>query len=92
MWAAVILLLCVADAVLTVGHVSRGARELNPLMAYLLAEGTIPFLTVKLALSSFALAALAAFLPRYRYARTCFGTLGAIYGAVLCYHVSFFLF
>ena len=90
-WAAAIFLLSAADALLTLGHVSRGASELNPLMAYLLTLGPPVFVAAKICLSLLALAALAAFLPRYRHARACFGTIGALYVAVCCYHVTFFV-
>ena len=90
-WAVVIFTLCVADAMLTIGHVSHGARELNPLMAHLLAVGPLVFLTVKLALSLGALTALAAFLPRYRCARTCFGAISVLYTAVCCYHLTVYV-
>ncbi len=90
-WTLCIFTLCVADAVLTLTHVGRGARELNPLMASLLAVGPTMFLAVKIALSLGALAALATFLPRYRYARACFGSISTLYFMVCCYHLSGYL-
>jgi hypothetical protein len=90
-WAGFIFTLSIADAVLTLGHVSHGARELNPLMAQLLAVGPAVFLAVKIALSLVALAALAAFLPRYRRARACYGTIMTLYVGVCCYHLAVFV-
>jgi hypothetical protein len=88
LWAFLILCLCVADTVLTLGHISRGAHELNPLMAYVLAAGPGVFVGVKMMVSVFALAALSLFLPRYRLARACFGSIGALYGALVVYHLA----
>ena len=90
-WASAIFILCVADALLTLGHIGRGGHELNPFMANLIAVGPAFFVSVKLVLSLAALTALAAFLPRYRCARALFGSLGVIYGAVIGWHLTNFL-
>jgi hypothetical protein len=54
-WLAVallILLLCCADAILTITLLERGAYELNPLMAHLVERSGLAFAVVKLGLTS----------------------------------------
>jgi hypothetical protein len=48
-FAAVLLIivLCVADSYLTIDLVSRGAKELNPIMAYYLNQSPLLFFIVK---------------------------------------------
>ena len=48
----VILLLSILDAVLTLVVIQRGARELNPVMAYFLERGTPTFIIAKYILTS----------------------------------------
>ena len=90
-WSSVVFFLCVADAALTITHVSRGAGELNPLMDYLLEIGPGVFAGVKIMLSAAALVLLCVYLPRVRCARLCYGGLGALYLGVFLYHVSGFV-
>ena len=45
--ALLVIFLTIADAFLTLDLVSRGASELNPIMAYYLNRGPLPFFTVK---------------------------------------------
>ena len=90
-WAALIFVLCAADALLTLSHVRRGARELNPLMAYLIEIGPGAFVAVKVLLSLLALYSLVVYLPRFRHARMCFGTIGVIHFTVCCYHLTAFV-
>ena len=47
-----ILILSILDAVLTLVVIQRGARELNPVMAYFLEHGTLIFIVAKYALTS----------------------------------------
>ncbi len=54
-WLAVtlmILLMCCADAILTITLMARGAYELNPLMAHLIDRSGVAFAITKLALTS----------------------------------------
>jgi hypothetical protein len=48
----VILILSVLDAVLTLTVIQRGAKELNPVMAYFLEHGTSTFIVAKYILTS----------------------------------------
>ena len=48
----VILVLSILDAVLTLVVIQRGARELNPVMAYFLEHGTLIFIVAKYVLTS----------------------------------------
>jgi len=48
----VILILSVLDAVLTLTVIQRGAKELNPVMAYFLEHGTSTFIVAKYVLTS----------------------------------------
>ncbi len=47
-----ILILSITDAVLTLVIIQRGARELNPVMAYFLEHGTLAFIVAKYVLTS----------------------------------------
>jgi len=47
-----ILVLSILDAVLTLVVIQRGARELNPVMAYFLEHGTLIFIVAKYVLTS----------------------------------------
>jgi hypothetical protein len=47
-----ILTLSITDAVLTLVIIQRGARELNPVMAYFLEHGTLTFIVAKYVLTS----------------------------------------
>lgn len=91
MWAGLIFLFCVMDAVCTVIHVRGGATELNPIMACLLAVGPQFFLTTKTLTSAVALGVLCMLLPRIRRGRQCFFLLGLPYFGVCCYHVTGFV-
>jgi hypothetical protein len=54
-WLAVtllILLLCCADAILTITLLERGAYELNPLMAHLVERSALAFAVAKIGLTS----------------------------------------
>ncbi len=47
----IIVLLSVFDAYFTMFHVEEGAREINPLMNFLIGYGNIYFFTIKYALT-----------------------------------------
>lgn len=54
----VVLCFSLMDAFLTVQLIAHGAQELNPVMAYFLEMGHLPFLMVKYSLTAFGLVAL----------------------------------
>lgn len=54
----VILSLCILDAFFTLELINRGAQELNPVMAFFLQMGHLPFLMVKYLLTASGLMAL----------------------------------
>jgi hypothetical protein len=54
-WLAVtllILLMCCADAILTITLLTRGAYELNPVMAHLIERSALAFAIIKIGLTS----------------------------------------
>ena len=63
--AIIVLLLCVADAVLTLQLLTDGAMEMNPLMALLVARGALGFAIVKLSLTGAGVLALVS-IARFR--------------------------
>ena len=50
-----IILLCVFDAYFTIFHVEKGAREINPLMNFLIGYGNIHFFIIKYILTGLGL-------------------------------------
>jgi hypothetical protein len=50
-----IIVLCVADSLLTIEIVSRGGQELNPIMAYYLNQSPLLFFIIKYSLTCVAL-------------------------------------
>ena len=90
--ALLITLLCVADALFTIFHVTRGsAVELNPFMDVFLEKDPFLFFGVKFFLSSFCIVILVV----YRYnplARTLIYLIVAVYSALFCYQLFFFFF
>jgi hypothetical protein len=85
-----ILLLGVADGLLTISHVSAGARELNPLMEYLLYKGPYIFFTVKYALFALSVLILVVYW-HHPVVRTIMVALTVVYGAVFLNHIYLFL-
>jgi hypothetical protein len=63
MFAAItaILMLSIFDALLTLILIKRGASELNPVMAYFLEYGPLPFIIAKYLLTSFGVVVLLIF-------------------------------
>ena len=66
--AIVVLLLCVADALLTLQLLTDGATEVNPLMAQLVNRGALGFAIVKLSLTGAGVLALVS-IARFRVFR-----------------------
>ncbi len=88
--ATLLFLLSAADGFFTLAHAAVGVRELNPLMASVLARGPETFLSVKLSVSLVSAGIFAVFLPRCRWARPCLWSLVALYGAVCLYHLWYY--
>lgn len=86
-WVALLFLLCLGDALFTLVQVNNGASELNPLMDYLLKAGHDVFLFWKMTVTVLSLFVLGVYLPRYRWARSCFGALTLVYGCLCIYHL-----
>jgi len=66
--AIVVLLLCVADALLTLQLLTDGASEVNPFMALLVQRGALSFAIVKLSLTGAGVLALVS-IARFRVFR-----------------------
>ena len=66
--SVVILLLCAADAFLTVILLLRGAEEMNPFMAVLVYRSIATFAASKMALTGISIVMMV-FLARYRFMR-----------------------
>ncbi|CAB1082037.1 hypothetical protein D1AOALGA4SA_9675 [Olavius algarvensis Delta 1 endosymbiont] len=58
---AAILMLSIFDALLTLILISKGSTELNPVMAYFLQHGLLPFIVAKYILTSFGVVILLIF-------------------------------
>jgi hypothetical protein len=84
-----ILLLGAADGLLTISHVSSGARELNPLMERLLHKGPYTFFTVKYALFALSVVILVVYW-HHPVVRTAMIALALVYGAVFLNHIYLF--
>lgn len=80
-----LLLVSVADLVLTSAWLNAGGTEANPLMAWLTGKGGIWFAGVKIAVTLFA-AVFFLLHARFRYARLAIGALIFLYACLLAYH------
>jgi hypothetical protein len=82
---AALLLVSVADLILTSAWLKAGGTEANPLMAWLAGQGGIWFALVKIAVT---LVAAGFFLlhARFRRARLAIGSLIVLYSCLLAYH------
>jgi hypothetical protein len=80
----------VADGLLTISPVSNGARELNPLMDYLLQKGPYTFFGVKYAMFALCMTALVIY-RHYPFVRVIMVVLAAVYGVVFFIHIFQFL-
>lgn len=85
-----ILFLCVGDAFMTLVHLSRGGRELNPLMEGLLQKGTMTFFWVKYLLSSLCVVLLVIYV-HYPFVRLMMIIVAAVYSILLLYHLYPFM-
>ena len=83
-----ILTLCVADGVLTVMLLARGAIEVNPVMAYFLPHNLGWFAAVKLSLTAFGMLVLVG-CSRMRLFRS-LPAEAVIHGVLLCYVLLIF--
>lgn len=54
----IIILLCIFDAYFTIFHLEKGAREINPLMNFLIGYGNIHFFVIKYILTALGLSIL----------------------------------
>lgn len=90
--AICIVLLCAADAFLTVTLLVNGAEEINPVMAVLLYRGVAVFTALKMTMTG-AGTVLIVFLSRYRFMRVVrvefvlYGVLAA-YLALIVYEIG----
>ena len=89
--ATLILMFCAADAVLTVVLISRGAYELNPLLAPLVGGSGVLFAVVKIGLTGIAVVLLTLLsrvkaFGRMPVALLLYGVLAG-YGALIVYEV-----
>jgi hypothetical protein len=87
--ALLLLLLCVADGLYTLLHVSQGAIEMNPLMDHLLEKGPLVFWTVKFVITAGGIVLLVVY-RHHPLARVFWGALVIIYGLLLAYHLYLF--
>lgn len=83
--AIAILLLSVGDAFLTLGLMSRGADEINPLMALVLYRNAKVFAAIKMTMTGLSVVCMV-FLARYRFMRVV-RVETALYG-VLCGYIG----
>ncbi len=90
--AAIILLLSLADAVMTLFLVSHGAIELNPIMDYFLKAGSVYFVVVKYSLTAAAVT-IVLLLNYYRlrglniHVRSFLSLFTVIFSAVIAWQV-----
>jgi Domain of unknown function (DUF5658) len=87
-----ILLLSITDAFLTLFLVDRGAREINPVMAYFLKFGPFTFMSVKYFLTSYAVIVLLIFNNVYFrklkiYTRSLFSCAVAVFVIVVAWEL-----
>ena len=86
-----IIMLCVADAFMTLIHISKGARELNPLMDGLLRKGNPTFFWIKYSLSSLCVLLLVVY-THYPFVKVFMVAVAAVYTALFFYHLYPFAF
>jgi hypothetical protein len=85
-----IILLSVFDAYFTIFHVQKGAREINPIMNFLLGRGNIHFFTMKYILTVLGLFVLCIYKNLF-IARTILIGIFFLYLTVLANHVFLIL-
>lgn len=79
-----------ADAMFTLVHLRNGAVEANPVMDMALDNGTLVFVVVKAAITSFGVLALAA-IRNLRVAYVGLHGIAAAYVGLLAYHICLFV-
>jgi hypothetical protein len=89
LFALMTILLCSADGLYTIYHVSRGAVELNPFMNYLLGFGPYVFFSVKFILSALCLILLVMHI-HHPVGRIVLGSVALLYGSLFSYHLHLF--
>lgn len=80
-----LLLVSIADLVLTSAWLNAGGGEANPLMAWLAGKGGLWFALVKISVTLFA-AGFFLLHTRFRLARLAIGSLLFLYACLLAYH------
>jgi hypothetical protein len=88
--AIVILALCGADAVFTVYHLTGGATEANPIVAFMMAKMGIFWPVVKYLMTATGLFFLLIH-KNFTLARVSTVVIVAMYGVLMFYHLSPFL-
>ena len=91
-----ILMLSIFDALLTLILIERGSSELNPVMAYFLEFGPLPFIIAKYLLTSFGVVVLLIFKNVFinkinMYAHSLFGCVIFVFSTVIVWEL-FLLF
>ena len=89
---AAILMLSIFDALLTLILIHKGSSELNPVMAYFLEHGMLPFIIAKYVLTSMGVVILLIFknifLRRAKiYTRSLFSAVIVAFGAVIIWEL-----
>ncbi len=87
-WIALPVALNAIDAILTIKLHSMGCREINPLMSWLLEEGTWAFVAVKLFVAQ-AIGEMSIEYPKFKYANLAFAGVCAWNGWILYKLLSF---
>ena len=83
----IVLLLSVLDAAFTLYHLSRGAEELNILMAYALHLGVGTFFVVKYAITAVGVLILCIH-KNFRFIREVFIGIITLYALLIVYHIA----
>jgi len=87
----IVLLLSILDAAFTLYHLSRGAEELNLLMAYALDVGVGYFFLVKYSITAIGVMVLCIH-KNFRYIKEVFVGIIALYSLLIGYHILLFFY
>ncbi len=82
----IVLILSILDAAFTLYHISRGAEELNLLMAYALRIGVGYFFILKYSITAFGVIILCIH-KNFRYIREIFIGIITLYSLLIVYHI-----
>jgi hypothetical protein len=82
----IVLILSILDAAFTLYHLSKGAEELNLLMAYALNIGVGYFFIIKYSITAFGVIILCIH-KNFRYIREIFIGIITIYSLLIIYHI-----